>query len=425
MQSHIVYKEGDEIAACGRIDRRIMIRHKSASRVLQTVLDLLEEQGGGQAILECGTYEIDEPVRLPSRVTVRGSGQATVLALGEGNAEGIVLLADGKELVKLSDFTCQGAPSHESSAGVVLDECGLCEIEKVYARDFSGYGLWLRRNTFMSRLVNCTTSGNRRAGTYLEGLSGSHMDPEGPRAGRAGDYLPNLVMGCTSLGELGHAFELSGAICVNLVGCLAFQPQGHGFYFHEASNSALLTGSRCFQGLKNGILADNTHELNVSGNIMCWNRGHGIELSHVTWSAVCGNEFIDIGGAIEPRAHGVYLHGDTKSVQVTSNTIFCWEGQQPMLCGIYEAEECQNNQITHNSINYYTDEAVFSAGKNTNATHNLGVPGMYPEPGREPFRTEFRYPDSFYVPFTRERLGRFLASTRRRSQDTGGGNQTE
>jgi hypothetical protein len=248
---------------------------------------------------------------------------------------------------------------------------------------------------------------------YLERLAGSHMHPDGPSAGRAGDYMPNLVMGCTSLGEMGHAFELSGAICVNIVGCLAFQPQGHGFYIHDASCSTLLTGSRCFQGSQNGVMAENTHELNVSSNILCWQRGHGIELNHVTWSTICGNEFIDSGGAIEPRTHGVYLRGDTKSVQVTGNTIFVWEGQQPMLCGIYEAEECQNNQITGNNINYYTDDAVFSAGTNTTVANNVGVAGMYPEPGREPFRTEFKYPDSFYVPFTRERLQRFLSLTRR------------
>ena len=84
-----------------------------------------------------------------------------------------------------------------------------------------------------------------------------------------------------------------------------------------------------------------------------------------------------------------------------------------MLCGICEAEECQNNQITDNNINYYTDEAVFSAGKHSIVANNVGVAGMYPEPGKEPWRTEFRYPDSFYVPFTRERLERFLALSRR------------
>jgi len=63
---------------------------------------------------------------------------------------------------------------------------------------------------------------------------------------------------------------------------------------------------------------------------------------------ISGNEFIDDGAETEPRTHGVYRHGDVKSVQVTGNTIFSWDGMQPMLCGIYEDADCRDNQIAHN-----------------------------------------------------------------------------
>jgi len=412
MQSYIVYRDGDETVARGRIDGRILMRDGSASGVLQEVMTILEQQGGGQAFIECGQYVIDRPIRLPSMISVCGSGRGTVLKLHEANREGAILIAETREAILLADFTCQGVAGHSNSSGIVLDECGDCEIRSVYARDFSDYGFWIRHNSFMTKLSNSTTSENGKAGIYMEELYGDEF--RGPGAGRGGDYLPNLVMGCTSLGEKGHSFELKRTVCAHIVGCLAFQPKGHGFYLHHTSNSAVLTGNRCFQGFRNGIMVENTHELNVTGNIMCWNHGHGIELNHVTWGTISGNEFIDNGGKTEPQRRGVYLHGDTKSIQVTGNTVFNWEHFQPMMCGIYESDTCRNNQITHNNINHFTDSAVFSAGENTNIADNIGVPERYPVPGLEPFRTEFKYsPSVVHPPVTRERLERFLSLTRR------------
>ncbi|MDP6822954.1 MAG: hypothetical protein QF554_06650 [Dehalococcoidia bacterium] len=78
--------------------------------------------------------------------------------------------------------------------------------------------------------------------------------------------------------------------------------------------------------------------------------------------AIWGNEFIDNGAATELRTHGAYLHGDAKSVQITGNTIFSWDGMQPRLGGIYEDADCRDNQIAHNTINYFTDEGCIRTG---------------------------------------------------------------
>ena len=105
MQSYIIYRDGDETVARGRIDGRILMRDRSAAGVLQEVMTVLEQQGGGQAFIECGRYVIDRPVRLPSMVSVCGSGRGTVLKLDEANREGAILTAQTREGILLADFT--------------------------------------------------------------------------------------------------------------------------------------------------------------------------------------------------------------------------------------------------------------------------------------------------------------------------------
>jgi parallel beta-helix repeat protein len=400
MQSYLLYKTKDKILARGRATGEIILQSENAASVIQDTLDILESQGGGELLIECGTYLVDTPLNLPDMVSVRGIGRATVLKLDHANADGTIFYAEGKQSVRIADLTCQGLPAASRGTGILFDECGDCEISGVHARDFREYGFLLRNNCFMNRLQNNTTSGNGLAGTLVKDT----------KSGRGGDWTPNLIIGCTSIGEEGHGFELSFAICTNIVGCQVYQPTGHGFYIHSESNSTCLSGSRVYQGSQNGILVENSHELNVSSNIVCWNKGHGIELNYVVWGTVSANNFIDNGGRTQQR-YGIYIHTDTHSVQVTANAIFNWEGHKPMLGGIFEALDCSHNQISHNTINYYTDDAVTSLGRESISTHNLGVPEKYVHPGPQPFPTQ----GLLYTQdeFSREKVLEFLALTRR------------
>jgi parallel beta-helix repeat protein len=402
VQGYMVYRQDDVTVARGRVDGNVLIQDTDAIVVLQKTLDVLERNRGGELFIESGVYEINKSALVPGLVSVRGSGRSTVLKLGNENAEGVILIAKGKEGVVLSDFSCQGIASHDQSAGIILDSCGDCEIRNVYTRDFSGYGIWVRNGSFMNKLVNNTTSGNDQAGTCL-------MD--NAEGGRGGNYVPNLIIGCTSIGEDGNAFELNLSQCTNIVGCQAYQPKGYGFYVRRQSNSTVLAGNRCFQGAKNGIIADCSHEINVTGNNICWNWGHGIELRGVTWGVISGNEFIDNGGRKEPRKYGIYVHTDTKCVQISGNAIFNWEGHQPMIAGIYESEDCRDNQIMDNVINYYTDKSVFSAGKNTKVANNMGIAEPYVHPSFEPFQPESKR-QKLGLPFTHDTVQKFLDLTK-------------
>jgi hypothetical protein len=401
-QDLMVFRRGGETVVKGLENGKILRREGQADGALQWAVDQLAAQGGGEIELGSGVFVIQKPVQLASFIRLSGRGRATVLKLGPENKDGVLLVADAKEEIVLSDFMCQGVPGPPTSAGIVFNSVGDSEIRNVTARDFSGYGIWVRNNCFMNKIIGCTTLGNGAAGIYLA-QNASH--------GRGGDFLPNLIEGCTSIGEEGNAFELSRSLCTNIVACLAHQPKGYGFYFHNVSNSTLLSGSRCFQGAKDAILVEDSHEINVSSNTICWNRGNGLELSHVVWGTVSGNNFIDSGASPNPLADGVYLHTDTKGVEITGNAIWNWPDQQTLLYGVYESADCLNNQITNNNINNFTKQAVFSAGKNTTVADNKGVGDPYWSGVNakafvvRPHREE--------PPFTSDRVTEFLKLTRR------------
>ena len=372
MQSYVVYEKNGEYIARGRVEGDELTRDVHATAVIQQAMQALESQGG-EIGFEGGVYEIEAAIHVPANISLRGSGYATVFKQAQSISDGMIFLVQGQQHVRFADFTCQGVPSDAACSGIVLDDSGLCEIRGVYARDLNQYGFWVRNNSFMNRLVDNMTSGNGRAGTFVDRTQWS----------RGGRFIPNKIIGCFSYADEGHGFEFYRAICQDIVGCVAYQMRGHGYYMRD-STSNLISGCRAFMGFQNGILIENTYEMNISSNIIGWNWGHCLELNRCTWATVSANEFIDPGGRREPR-YGIYMHGDTKSVQVTGNAIFAWWDNQIMQGGIHESEECQENQITDNIVNYYKDEAVFAGGKVGRADFNLGIREPYTAPGKAPF----------------------------------------
>jgi len=223
---------------------------------------------------------------LESYIQLAGSGQGTVFKLKSENKDGIILRGKSKEHILLTNFTCHGISSHDLSTGVKLDSCGICDIQNVYSRNFSGYGFWIK-DCFATRLNNNFTSGNDIAGTYIDRTIVT----------RGGLFVPNKIVGCYSYGDNGHGFLFERAVCQDIVGCVAYQMKGHGYYMRN-STSNLISGCRAFMGYKNGIMIENTSEMNISSNIIGWVWGHNLEINGCTWAIVTANEFIDAGGKI-------------------------------------------------------------------------------------------------------------------------------
>jgi hypothetical protein len=201
--------------------------------------------------------------------------------------------------------------------------------------------------------------------------------------------VPNPVNNSFAYGG-GHGFETKRPIVLNIVGCAVFQAKGYGFYLHTTSNSVLISGCRTFQIEKDAVSVDNTAELNVSSNIFCWHRGHGIVMNNVQWATITANNFIDSGVRTRDGSftNGVVTENKLEGVQVTGNAIFNWGDQNPMTYGITEDETCANNIIANNNINYYTQKDIAAKGKQTLISINIGI-------GERSFKSmnKPRYPD--------------------------------
>jgi parallel beta-helix repeat protein len=413
-QNYYIYQSGNRVEAKGQIDGKVLLSDKNMAVVLNKTIEVLESQGGGKLEISNGIYEIDRPIRVRSDVSVYGSGLATILKFNQANKGESVFIAEGANHISIGDLTLQGIEGI-ASTGVIFDDVMMGAIRNVYSRDFGRYGIQLRNNSSMCEVNSCMTSGNDSAGIAITWCYWG---------GRAGNAVPNLITACKSYGEDGHAFYLWRTVCNNLVGNLAYQCKGHGFYLREQACSNLITGNRVFSGHKNGVYANWAHETAITGNIFCWNKGHGIEFEFVTWGTISGNNIIDNGDVIDyategwdnGKFYGIYLHTDTKSIQVSGNAIFNWpDGHPPMLDGIYEAEDCKFNNITGNNVQFYSGVPVNINGENSAESNNMGNPGFYTEPWLGKFRPDKPSPMQEVKPLeeARARVDALLEKTRK------------
>jgi hypothetical protein len=375
VQNVVIAKRGDSTIARDKFDGKALFSNRSSSIVFQQAADLLYKNKGGTIEVLNGLYEIDSTIVINKNVSVIGSGKSTRFKLSIVNAQnrGIIFLADRADNCTLADFTCIGIPSHNKSAGVVIDSTGFATVRNLFTINFSGYGIWLRNRCFGCKIDNNFTARNGKAGTFISDINTS----------RGGWFAPNKISGGYSYYEEGNAFEFSQAICQDIVGCVAYLAKGHGIYMHSQSTSNLISGNRIFMCYGNGITIENTYEMNISSNICGWNNGINLLLDHCVWATVSANEFIDAGGRRDPQ-YSIYMKNGTKSVQIGNNAIFNWWDNQIMRGGVYEDTSCLENQITDNIVNYYKEDAVKALGTNTIAAFNLGLPHAYGSPHKGP-----------------------------------------
>jgi len=384
-QNLLVVRDGGDFRVVTDLTRDQVFASTSAADALQWAIDALPA-GGGSVALGLGEFPLAGAVRLASNVWLRGSGRGTRVVAGAGAAG---LVCEGLKGTVVSDLAVMAGAAGPST-GILVDDCGDCQVRDVLVQGFSDYGIWMRNHSFLCELKSCKAADNGKANLFLDHLA---------HGGRGGDFVPNLVTNCITYGG-GTGIECSRVIVLNIVGCAVFQPGRYAYHLRDTSNSVLISGCRSFQVEEHAVVVENTHELNVSSNIFCWHRGHGIVLRDVSWGAINGNEFIDQGVRSRDGVHmkGVVLAEGTQGVQVVGNTIFNWGDQVPMSIGVDEDATCRNNIIAHNNINYYTETDIVSAGAGTQAAANVSLDDeAYQAMGRKPC------PD-----FTRERLEAFM-----------------
>lgn len=382
-QSFEIYQQDKQYKIRGRIDFKVYFSSAKADEAMQHTFNLLTK--GGEVYLHQGAYLLEEPVNIPSHVTLKGSGSGTILIISKNNESGIALVCKNKSRILISDLAIK-ADHEKAKTGILIDHSGDCTVRDVFITGMQQYGILLTNDTFLSEVRSCKIAGVKGSGIALKNLQ---------RGGRGGDFVPNLVTNCIVYNS-GIGIECDNAIVVNLVACVVYQTHQFGFYIHKQSNSVLISGCRTFQITGDAVRVDSSHEINISSNTFCWHTNHGIVLSNVAWGTVTGNNVID-NGSINlfdsdkdslimldekrpftkvhgnediPLFNGIHLISGTRGVTITANAIFNWPVCPPMQYGIQEEKTCLNNLISSNNINYCKKGGILSEGKNTQVATN-------------------------------------------------------
>src|SRR6266542_3382251 len=108
------------------------------------------------------------------------------------------------------------------------------------------------------------------------------------RAGQYGNFVPNLVTNCLIYGG-GKGIECHRAIALNIVACAVHQTHGAAYHIHSRSHSVAISGARSYQISGDAVLVEDSHEFSLSGSVLCWHTGHGVAARDACWGTIAGN----------------------------------------------------------------------------------------------------------------------------------------
>ncbi|MFV0269540.1 MAG: right-handed parallel beta-helix repeat-containing protein [Draconibacterium sp.] len=279
-----------------------------------------------------------------------------------------------------------------AKTSLLIDSCGLISAEKITCIGMREHGIVLSNNSFLCSINNCKVGATGESAIAVKNLF---------KGGRGGDWVPSQIANCVVF-SCGKGIECEKSLVINISDCQVYQTFGPAFYIHSESNSVIITGCRTYQITGSSVVVQNSHEINISGNMISWSTEHGIILDNVKWGAVAGNNIIDNGSIniFNPdedsliiadyrrpftkkisqnleveNYNGVWMRNKTMGIAVTGNSIYNWHVVPPMKHGIEEDSTCVANNISANNINYCVKESILSKGKETLVSENK----VYPE----------------------------------------------
>jgi len=358
-QNYIVYKDGSLFKVKEELNNKIMISDQSALKAVQFAID--QAEGGGNVILSRGLYEINVPLKMKSGISVQGQGRGTEFQLSGSNK--IVIEASNVQDITIKRVAITpGKGDRKSTTGMVINRSQNCMIEDVLIAGFKEYGIQIQ-NSSGFHVNRCQIMGNDKANIYLDDID-------------RGD-ASNLVQNTTFLWG-GAAIKCRSGIGLEVTSSIVQEINGVPLDINCDDFS--FTKSRVF--LTESLEADlivRGNGFRVSDNILTWGRGNGIVVDGGTNGIITANSIQDHGAP--PRdsifKSAVILRNGVRNNKVTANAIWNWDDwtQGPMLYGIEETEDCENDTITYNSIHFYKEEPILSQGKNTIIKNNVTDPG--------------------------------------------------
>lgn len=392
IENYVVYKADRSYIVKGSFSGKKWRSSNSASEAIQYAIDQLSSFGG-EVTIGPGNFKLSAPITLASNVVLRGGGRSSRLLVDRANTVGVGIECNSIDGAVIIDIAVIAPDNGVGKVGIVLNDCGNCEIRSVFCGGFSEYGIWIKENSFLCTVSNCSLAGNEKANIYLDNLG----------EGRCGNYIPNLITGCTIYGG-GKGIECKRAIVVNIVGCVVYQTMDIAYHIHSFSNSVVISGSRTFQITGQAVVVEESHELNVSSNIFCWHTGSGIVVRNSSWGTISANEIIDSGsynsGAENHSTmksevdkdvvlfNGVELLG-SRGYTISANTVFNWGVAPKIKIGIFEDAGCCKNIIANNNVNYYEESNIVSLGKESIVSENIGFDREAYESHGKPYYQSF------------------------------------
>lgn len=358
-------------------------RFSYADDAIMHAIELAGESGGSIHIGP-GVFFFHSAVKLDHQIVISGEGVNTKILPVDNYTDTCLFYGDSLNEVTLTNMKLTAAESEESQlSGIIIKNSGSCLFRDLTLIGFSERGIWLTEDTFLSEVRGCRFADIGRSGVFLDQLND---------IGRAGPYLPNLVSNCIFF-RGGKGVECSDAIVANIVACMVFQSREPAFHINSASNSILISGCRTFQIEDDAVVVEDSHEIAITGNIFCWQIKNGIVLKGVDWGTISGNNIIDSGNipfefegdeeweywqerpesTEEYQYCGLKIHSDSKGLTINGNAIFNWASNPPMTYGIYESEDCSDNIVIGNNINYFTETGIHALGNGTIVTDNIAT----------------------------------------------------
>ncbi|MGJ3242622.1 MAG: right-handed parallel beta-helix repeat-containing protein [Opitutales bacterium] len=197
-----------------------------------------------QVQLASGVFMLKRPLALPAGVSLRGTGNRTILRAEAGFEGEALILVQGRNGVTVADLSLRadGAEPAGMFSGLVLADCGNCNVKDVLCVGLPDAGIRLEDGCFLCEVSGCRLADCGRAGVHCRDNAGH---------GRGGDFVPNLITHCMAY-RGGVGFEIEKTIVLNVIGCVVYQSRGYGFHIHRNSNSVVLSGCRTFQILATG-----------------------------------------------------------------------------------------------------------------------------------------------------------------------------
>lgn len=153
--SYIIYKNGRMIYARNGKDGTIDFKGTDIAAVMNSIMSTTNN--GEKIFIKEGDYRSLSHIDINNNMYIEGSGDATVLALGQGKSIRII----GKNNIKISNLLIDGSDHIPFDYAIYANDFNNLNVDKVTIRDAKGFGIYATAYNSSEKLIvsNCILNG--------------------------------------------------------------------------------------------------------------------------------------------------------------------------------------------------------------------------------------------------------------------------